>query len=120
MLKESGRNIPLVSVDICNMDINYMLEEKSQWKACACTDFKANGEQGVRLLALELNGDYEDIKAPKTEETTDFLEMPSSLITQDMLVEGTTIENLYDVAPKQYGAVENYVSNDWLKACIGY
>ncbi len=119
-LKESGRNIPLVSVDICNMDINYMLEEKSQWKACACTDFKANGEQGVRLLALELNGDYEDIKAPKAEETTDFLEMPSSLITQDMLVEGTTIENLYDVAPKQYGAVENYVSNDWLKACIGY
>lgn len=119
-LKESGKDIPLVSVDICNMDIQYMLEEGSQWKACACTDFKANGEQGIRLLALELNGDYEDIVDLETKEQTDYLEMPASLITQEMLKEDTTIENLYEIAPKQYGAVENYVTNDWLKASIGY
>lgn len=119
-LKESGRNIPLVSVDICNMDIRYMSEVDSVWKACACTDFKANGEQGVRLLALELNGNYEDIKDPETGETTDYIEMPAALITQDMLKKDTTIENIYEVAPAQYGNVENYVTNDWLKKCIGY
>ena len=119
-LKESGKNIPLVSVDICNVDIQYMLNEDSQWKACACTDFKANGEQGVRILALELNGDYEAITDPKTGEVTDYIEMPASLITQDMLKSNTTIENIYEVAPEQYGAVENYVTNNWLKECIGY
>lgn len=119
-LKELGRDIPLVSVDICNEDIRYMLEDSSQWKACACTDFKANGEQGIRTLALELNGDYEDITDPGTGEATDYFEMPACLITQDMLKSDTTIENIYDVAPKQYGAVENYMTNDWLKECIGY
>ncbi len=119
-LKESAKKIPLVSVDICNMDIQYMSEKDSQWKACACTDFKANGEQGMRILAMELNGDYDDIKAPGTDEATDYIEMPASLITQDMLKEGITIENIYEVAPEQYGAVENYVTNDWLRECIGY
>ncbi len=46
--------------------------------------------------------------------------MPASLITQDMLREDTTIETIYSVAPEEYGAVENYVTNDWLKECIGY
>lgn len=119
-LRESQRNIPLVSVDICNMDIQYMLETDSQWKACACTDFKANGEQGIRILALELNNEYEDITDPKTGEQTNYIEMPASLITQNMLREDTTIENIYNVAPAEYGAVENYVTNDWLKECIGY
>ncbi len=119
-LKESGRDIPLVSVDICNTDIEYMLEPSSPWKACACTDFKANGEQGVRILALELNGEYESIKDPKTGDVTDYIEMPASLITQDMLKPDTTIENIYDIAPEQYGSVDNYVTSDWLKECIGY
>ncbi len=119
-IKELGLKIPIVSVDLSSTDIQCMLEEGSSWKACACTDFKANGEQGIRILALELNGDYEDIKTPATGETTNYLEMPASLITRDMLKENTTIENIYDVAPKEYGDVQNYVTNDWLKACIGY
>ena len=119
-LKESGKNIPLVSVDICNMDIQYMLEADSQWKACACTDFKANGEQGVRILALELNGDYDAITAPGSTDATNYIEMPATLITQDILNADTTIENLYDVAPDTYGNVANYVTSDWLVECIGY
>ena len=119
-LRESGKKIPLLSVDISNMDIQYMQEKDSQWKACACTDFKANGEQGIRLLALELNGDYEDIKDLKTGETTDYIEMPATLITQDILKDGTTIDNLYDSAPAEYGAKENFVTNEWMKKCIGY
>ena len=119
-LKESGKNIPLVSVDICNMDIQYMLEADSQWKACACTDFKANGEQGVRILALELNGDYDAITAPGSTDATNYIEMPATLITQDILNADTTIENLCDVAPDTYGNVANYVTSDWLVECIGY
>lgn len=119
-LKEAGRNIPLVSADICNMDIQYMSEEDSVWKACACTDFKANGEQGVRILALAINGDYECIKDPVTGQQTDYIEMPATLITQDMLQKDTTIENIYDVAPDTYGNVANYVTSDWLVECIGY
>lgn len=119
-LKESGKNIPLVSVDICNMDIQYMLEKDSQWKACACTDFKANGEQGVRILALELNGDYDAITAPGSADATNYIEMPATLITQDILTADTTIENIYDVAPDTYGNATNYVTSDWLKECIGY
>lgn len=119
-LKESGKDIPLVSVDICNMDIQYMLEADSQWKACACTDFKANGEQGVRILALELNGDYDAITAPGSADATNYIEMPATLITQDILNTDTTIENIYDAAPDTYGNVANYVTSDWLKECIGY
>lgn len=119
-LKESGKNIPLVSVDICNMDIQYMLETDSQWKACACTDFKANGEQGVRILALELNGDYDAITAPGSAAATNYIEMPATLITQDILNSDTTIENIYDVVPDTYGNVANYVTCGWLKECIGY
>ncbi len=119
-LKEAGKDIPLVSADICNMDIRYMLEEGSMWKACACTDFRANGEQGIRILALEMNGDYGDIKDRTTGAPVDYIEMPAALITQDMLKEDSTIGNLHEIAPKQYGAVEYYVTNDWLKECIGY
>lgn len=119
-LKESGKDIPLVSADICNKDIQYMLEEDSPWKACACTDFGANGEQGIRILALEINGDYGDIKDPTTGVSADYMEMPAALITQDMLEADTAITNLYDIAPKQYGSVENFVTNDWLEKCIGY
>lgn len=119
-LKESGKDIPLVSVDICNLDIQYMLEENSQWKACACTDFKANGEQGVRILAMEMNDNYDEITAPGSDEAVNYIEMPATLITQDILESDTTIENIYDVAPDTYGNVENYVTSDWLRECIGY
>ena len=119
-IKELGFNIPIVSVDLSGADIQCMLEEGSSWAACACTDFKANGEQGIRILALELSGDYGDIKDPVTDKATNYIEMPASLITRDMLKENTTIENIYDVAPKQYGDIQNYVTNDWLKTYIGY
>ena len=119
-LKKSGLAIPMVSVDLSNQDIQYMLEENSGWKACACTDFKANGEQGVRILALEMSGEYDAIRAPGSDEPTDFIEMPASLITSDILKSDSTMENIYDVAPDSYGNKDNFVSSDWLKACIGY
>jgi simple sugar transport system substrate-binding protein len=119
-LMESGMDIPMVSVDICNTDIQNMQAANSVWKACACTDFKSNGEQGIRLLALEMNGDYDCIKDPTTGMQTDWYEMPVSVIEQSDLTPDTTLENLYDVAPATYGAVENLSTCDWMVKAIGY
>lgn len=119
-LKEANKNIPLVSIDLSNQDITYMLEENSLWKACACTDFKQNGEMGIRLLALELNNEYNLIKASNSTAKTDYIEMPASLITGDILKPNSNISNIYDVAPETYGNKSTYVTSDWLKNLIGY
>ena len=119
-IMESGKNIPLVSVDICNTDIQNMQAKDSVWKACACTDFSANGEEGIRLLALQLNDDYDKIVDPVTGEQTAWWEMPCAVISQDMLKEGTTLENLQDVAPESYGDPANLSTSDWIKEAIGY
>lgn len=111
-LKESGMKIPLVSVDICKQDIDFMKEKNSMWKACACTDFKANGEQGIRILALQLNNQYDLITAPGSQEPTDFIEMPASLITQNHVFNGET--------PVSYGNKANFVTSNWLKKYLGY
>lgn len=119
-IMESNMDIPMVSVDISNSDIQYMLDEGSVWKACACTDFKQNGEQGIRLLALQMNGDYDKILDPFTGKVTDWWEMPCSVIPQSILTHDTTLENLYDVAPESYGSVDNLSTSDWLVEAIGY
>ena len=62
-LAELDRDIPMVSVDISNEDIQFMQEEGSQWKACATTNWTSNGEFACRILALELADQYEDIAA---------------------------------------------------------
>lgn len=109
-LKESGKNIPLVSVDLCGADIEYMSEENSLWKACAYTDFGANGEQGMRVLALELNNEYGSI-TDASGNVSDFIEIPASLITRDKVVEnGISVDN-----SKEY-----LVTSDWLADRIGY
>ena len=52
----------MVSVDICNEDIQFMQEGKN-WKACATTNWTSNGEFACRVLALEMADQYEDIEA---------------------------------------------------------
>lgn len=110
-LKASGKQIPLVSVDICQEDVAFMKEENSLWKACACTDFEANGEQGVRILALELAGEYESITSPGSDVPTNYLEMPASLITQQHVLNNET--------PETYGDPSYFVTNVWLKQYLG-
>ncbi len=117
-IMESGKRIPLVSVDICQQDAEYMRQEGSVWKACACTDFSANGEQGARILALELADEYGSIADPRTGAPTDFIEMPATLITAEHLSDGG--DALLSAAPESYGAVRNYVTCDWLRQAIGY
>jgi simple sugar transport system substrate-binding protein len=87
-LFEAGRtDIQVVSIDISNQDINYMLEENSVWKACVAVHFENVGIQGVRLLAKKLHGD----------ETPDVFNLRPSIVYSDQLVEGANVTNLTEI-----------------------
>lgn len=123
-LSEGGRDIPMVSVDICNEDIQFMQEEGSQWKACATTNWTSNGEFACRILALELADQYEDIAAASCyyEEIGDWLEIPSTIVTQEQVTsqEGITIENLEEVADESYSDVSWMPTCDWMVELLGH
>jgi len=57
-LTEAGRSdIPLVSIDISNQDINFMRSADKIWKVCVATHFPNVGISAIRILAQKLNGD---------------------------------------------------------------
>lgn len=57
-LVEANRmDVPLVTIDISNQDINFMRAQDKIWKACVATHFPNIGISAVRLLAMKLNGD---------------------------------------------------------------
>ena len=102
-LVEAGRkDIPLVSVDISNQDIQYMLDGNDVWKACSTVDFTTIGEQGIRLLAMKLHGD----------ETPNVYNLTPSLITKDMLTDSSTVLNLKDTVPG-YGINNDHIES-WM------
>lgn len=122
-LVEANSQIPMVSVDICNEDIQYMAEGKN-WKACATTNWTSNGEFACRVLALELADQYDDIAAASCyyDDPGDWLEIPSSVITQEMVMskEGVTVENLGEVAPDSYNDVSWMPTCDWMVELLGH
>lgn len=122
-LSEQGRDIPMVSVDISNEDIQFMQEEGSQWKACATTNWTLNGEFACRILALELANQYEDIAAASCyyEDIGDWLEIPSSIITQEQVTsqDGITIENVGEVADESYSDTSWMPTCDWMVELLG-
>lgn len=122
-LVEANSEIPMVSVDISNEDIQYMAEGKN-WKACATTNWTSNGEFACRILALELANQYEDIAAASCyyEDIGDWLEIPSSVITQEMVMsqEGINVENLGEVAPESYSDVSWMPTCDWMVELLGH
>ncbi len=123
-LSENGRQIPMVSVDICNEDIQFMQEEGSQWKACATTNWTSNGEFACRVLALEMADQYADIEAASCYygDIGAWMEIPSSIITQEQVTskEGITIENLAEVADESYSDVDWMPTCDWMEALLGH
>lgn len=122
-LVEANSQIPMVSVDICNEDIQYMAEGKN-WKACATTNWTSNGEFACRVLALELADQYDDIAAASCyyDDIGAWLEIPSSIITQEMVMskEGITVENLGEVAPDSYNDVSWMPTCDWMVELLGH
>ena len=123
-LSESGLQIPMVSVDLDNTDIQYMQEEGSMWMACATTNWTLNGEFACRILALELADQYDDIAAASCyyDDPGSWLEIPSSIITQEMVtsVDGITIENVDTVAEESYSDTSWMPTCDWMVELLGY
>lgn len=102
MLEANRKDIPMVSVDISNQDINYMREENSPWKACSTVDFTTIGQQGIRLLAMKLAG----------EETEAVYNLAPSLVTGDMLDSNSNVLNLKDTV-EGYGVNNDHIS-EWM------
>ena len=116
-LRELGSDIPMVSADICDEDIQLMAEGKN-WKACATTNWTLNGEFACRVLALEMAGQYDDIKAASSyyESPGMWMEIPSVVVTQEQVMSGqnVTVENLSDVAEDAYTDRSFMPSCDWM------
>ena len=121
-LVEAGSDIPMVSVDICNEDIQFMQEGKN-WKACATTNWTSNGEFACRVLALEMADQYDDIKAASCyyEDPGMWMEIPSVIVTQEQVMskEGVNIENLGEVADASYLDKSWMPTCDWMDAILG-
>lgn len=119
-LTEGNYDIPLVSVDICNGDIEKMAQEGSPWKASATTNWEHNGEFGMRVLALELSGDEDAIIDPMTGEVSSWLEIPAGIITQDMVVSGDIdVTSLDAVAGEEYTGRSWMPTTSWMAALLG-
>ena len=120
-LRELDSDIPMVSVDICDEDIRLMAEGKN-WKACATTNWTLNGEFACRVLALEMAGQYDDIKAASSyyESPGMWMEIPSVVVTQEQIMSGRdiTVKNLSDVADDAYTDDSFMPSCDWMESAI--
>lgn len=103
-LMEAGRtDIPLVSVDISNQDINYMLDGSKVWQACSTVDFTTIGQQGIRILAMKLNN----------EATEDVYNLTPSLVKYDQLDKESNVLNLKNYV-EGYGVNDDHIS-EWMK-----
>lgn len=103
-LSEAGRtDMPMVSVDISNQDINYMMDGTNVWQACATVDFTTIGQQGIRILAMKLMG----------ETTEDVYNLTPSLVTYDQLNADSNVTNLGQ-SIEGYGVNDDHIS-DWMK-----
>lgn len=119
-LTQGNFDIPMVSVDICNADIDKMAAANSPWKACATTNWYYNGEFGMRVLALELAGEYDKIIDPMTGEVSDWLELPTNVVSQDMVSGGgINVTNLDTVAGEKYSDRSYMPTTDWMAALLG-
>jgi len=98
-LTEAGRtDIPIVSIDISNQDINIMRAEDGIWKACVATHFENVGIMGVRLLAKKLHGD----------ETPEEYILAPSIIKAEQLTPEANVTNLGEIIPG-YGKVDDHL-----------
>ena len=96
-LYEAGRSdIPLVTIDISNQDINYMVENPEVWKACVAVHFENVGIQGIRLLAKKLHGD----------ETPDTFNLRPSLVPADQVTAEANVLNLHTIV-EGYGVFDD-------------
>mgnify|MGYP001149724683 FL=1 len=106
----NGDPLPMGSVDIDPVDVTNMQTRPDIWTAAGTTDWTLNGEIGMRILFLEMAGEYDKIYDPASGQTgVDVVEVPGSAILATSLKDTSTVENLGEIADETYGNL-NYLS----------
>ena len=112
-----GAAFPMASVDIDPVDITNMQTRPDIWTAAGTTDWTLNGEIGMRLLLLQLAGEYDKIYDPASGEYgVDVVEVPGTAILASQLKPESTVENLADIAMDTYGNLSYLSIADWMPA----
>ena len=114
----SGDNaLPMGSVDIDQVDVTNMQNHPEIWMAAGTTDWTMNGEIAMRLLLLEIAGEYDKIYDPASGEYgVDVVEVPGTAIMATSLKETSTVENLGEIAGETYGNLGYLSVADWMPA----
>ena len=74
----------------------------------------------MRVLALELAEEYDKILDPLTGKASDWLELPASLVTEDMVSSGDIdVTNLHTVAGNAYSDRSWMPETDWMIEFLG-
>ena len=112
---KNGEALPMASVDIDPVDITNMQTRPDLWMAAGTTDWTLNGEIAMRLLMLELAGEYDKIYDPATGKTgVDVVEVPGAPIKATSLKPDSNVENLGNVAGDTYGNLNYLSETDWM------
>jgi len=112
-----GAALPMSSVDIDPVDVTNMLTRPDIWTAAGTTDWTLNGEIAMRLLMLQLAGEYDKIYDPASGQYgVDVVEIPGSAILASDLKADSTVENLAEIAPETYGNLSYLSVADWMQA----
>jgi len=113
----NGPALPMSSVDIDPVDITNMLTRPDIWTAAGTTDWTLNGEIAMRLLLLQMAGEYDKIYDPASGKYgVDVVEVPGSAILASQLKPDSTVENLKDIAVDTYGNLSYLSVADWMPA----
>ncbi len=114
----SGENaLPMASVDIDQVDVTNMQNHPEIWMAAGTTDWTMNGEIAMRLLLLEIAGEYDKIYDPATGNYgVDVVEVPGTAIMATSLKDTSTVENLGEIAGETYGNLGYLSVADWMPA----
>lgn len=113
----NGDPLPMSSVDIDPVDVTNMLTRPDIWTAAGTTDWTLNGEIGMRILMLEIAGEYDKIYDPASgQKGVDVVEVPGSAILASSLKDTSTVENLGEIADETYGNLDYLSVADWMPA----
>ncbi len=112
-----GAALPMASVDIDPVDVTNMQTRPDIWTAAGTTDWTLNGEIAMRILLLQIAGEYDKIFDPASgEKGVDVVEVPGSAILASDLKPESTVENLAEIAPDTYGNLSYLSVADWMPA----
>lgn len=85
---KNGAALSMGSVDIDPVDVTNMQTNPDIWSAAGTTDWTMNGEIGMRILMLEIAGEYDKIYDPASGQSgVDVVEVPGTAIPATSLKE---------------------------------